>query len=72
MKQVIPFGKYKGRPISNLPADYLRWLSQQTGGDLDYWAKLAYKQLEIVNEEHDLDSIADDFLRQHGYNPDRL
>lgn len=72
MKQIIPFGKYKGRPITNLPIDYLRWLSQQTNNDLCYWAQLASKQLEIVSEEHDLDSIADDFLRQHGYNPDRL
>jgi len=71
-QQVIPFGKYKGRTISSLPADYLRWLSLQVNGDLDYWAQLAKQQLLSIDQEHDLDSLADDYLRQHGFNPDKL
>ena len=71
-QHVIPFGKYKGRTISSLPIDYLRWLSSQVNGDLDNWAQLAKKQLLSIDQEHDLESLADDYLRQHGFNPDKL
>lgn len=71
-KLIIPFGKYKGRPISNLPLDYLRWLSFQVNGDLDHWARLAKDQLVNIDQENDLDSLADDYLRQHGYDPNKL
>lgn len=71
-KQIIPFGKYKGRTISSLPLDYLRWLASQVGGDLDFWAQLANDQLKNINQEADLDSLADDYLRQHGFDPNKL
>lgn len=71
-KLVIPFGKYKGMTISSLPTDYLRWLSLQVNGDLYCWAQLAKQQLLSIDQEHDLDSLADDYLRQHGFNPDKL
>jgi hypothetical protein len=28
MDTIMPFGKYKGMPVSELPLDYLRWLSE--------------------------------------------
>ena len=71
-QHVISFGKYKGRTISSLPTDYLRWLSSQANGDLDYWAQLAKQQLASIDQEYDLDSLADDYLRQHGFNPNKL
>jgi len=72
LKQTIPFGKYKGRTVSSLPIEYLRWLSLQINGDLSYWAQLAQEQLKNIDELNDLESLADDYLRQHGFNPNKL
>jgi len=71
-RTVLPFGKYKDKSISQLPDNYLRWLARQTNGDLDYWAQLAKKQLNERKHSDDLEQIADDFLRSHGFDPDSL
>lgn len=67
-KTTIPFGKFRGTPITNIPSDYLNWLSKQTNTDLNYWATLAKEELDKRGSDEDLEAIADDFLRQHGYN----
>jgi hypothetical protein len=28
----MPFGKYKGRPLNEVPMDYLRWLVRECSG----------------------------------------
>ena len=71
-RTVLNFGKHTGKSISQLPSDYLRWLTRQTNTDLEYWAGLAKSELNDRGEEDDLQAMADDFLRQHGIEPDSL
>lgn len=71
-KTTIPFGKFRGTPIENIPSDYLSWLSNQTNTDLYYWASLAKKELGIRGDSEDLEAMADDFLRQSGIDPKTL
>lgn len=45
----IPFGKYKGKRLSDLPYDYLVWLSGVSWnvGDLnEHWGRLAKGEVE--------------------------
>lgn len=71
-RTVLNFGKHNGKSISQLPTDYLRWLAKQSNTDLEYWAGLAKIELSERGEEEDLQAMADDFLRQHGIEPDSL
>jgi uncharacterized protein (DUF3820 family) len=63
----MPFGKYKGVPVENLPDDYLCWLVQavqlrgalriavfqQLGLDINFYEHLEAKiaQLEVTNQQ---------------------
>lgn len=69
---ILPFGKYKGCSIEQLPTSYLRWLARQVNTDLEYWAEVAKKELDDRQEGDDLEAMADDFLRQWGIEPDSL
>lgn len=40
--KIMPFGKHKGMPIKNLPADYVRWLVRQP--DIDQYLKIALQK----------------------------
>ena len=69
----IPFGKYKGSKISQLPIDYLEWMVKKLkGGDFNEYAILAAEVLESPAIEQqkssaNLDILATEFLRKHGY-----
>ena len=71
-RTILNFGKHSGKSISQLPSDYLRWLAQQINTDLEYWAGLAKTELAERGEQEDLQAMADDFLRQHGIEPDSI
>lgn len=47
---IMPFGKYKGQPLINVPADYLLWLYKQMSipGDLK---KYIQDNLEVLKKE---------------------
>jgi hypothetical protein len=41
---LIDFGKHKGKPVSKVPAEYLRWIGLNVKGD--YWARIVKKEME--------------------------
>lgn len=47
---IIPFGKFKGTKLANIPADYFVWLNEQD------WCTKAYKDYiednkDVLNQE---------------------
>ncbi len=68
----MPFGKYKGIPISKIPISYLEFMMPKLkGGD---FSELGLLFEEILNSPKlrqeqktaDLDQAATDFLKDHG------
>lgn len=39
---VMPFGKHQGRPLYQIPTNYLEWLSSKV--DMDWWLEQAVEQ----------------------------
>ena len=37
----MPFGKYKGKPMQDVPASYLFWLWTECGKEVDYASDVA-------------------------------
>jgi hypothetical protein len=69
IEQKMPFGKYKGRKIKNLPVGYLEWMVdnfKESYPELVTAAKQAIDNLSEF-ENIDLDKAADEFLEKHGY-----
>ena len=69
IERKMPFGKYRGRKIKNLPIGYLNWLIDnvhESFPDIVELAKLALKNAGDY-ENLDLDAAADEFLRSHGH-----
>ena len=67
----IPFGRYRGSKMKNLPKSYLNWMTEKLKNtDFHEFALTAQKVLntrEKFVHEDDLDQAADDWLKQHGY-----
>ena len=73
----LPFGKHKRKRLRECPDGYLRWVSENLlDTDFHEYAFIAKKILEKREKEdapvHDLKLAADEFLRNHGYNPRKL
>ena len=62
INQIMPFGKYAGRPLLKLPEPYLVWFNQQGFPD----GKLG-EQLALMYEvkRNGLEEILEPMLRQH-------
>lgn len=63
--------------LRDVPTSYLKWMIEKLrGGDFDNWALAAEKIYnEKMKEETDqktLEDQADNFLRNHGFNPHKL
>lgn len=69
----MPFGRYKGRKIFDLPRGYLDWMSKKfLGGDFNDFALAAKEvlnssEMKMEQESMDLDEMGTEFLKQHGY-----
>jgi hypothetical protein len=73
----VPFGRKpdKGKPLCRCSDSFLRWIVQHMKDtDFHVWAYHAEKVLagrqgkeRALAEEDNLDSSADQFLRNHGY-----
>ena len=52
-ESLMPFGKYKGEKMANVPADYLLWLYQNSNvfGDLKAYIK---DNLDVIKSEIEL------------------
>lgn len=70
MNRILPFGPYKGQTIDAVPENYLHQLAKSDCSE--YWKDLAKQVLSDINNEHKLDSMADDFLKRNGIDPRRL
>jgi len=47
----MPFGKYKGKKISELPSNYLLWMAENMAdGELCYAADKEYQERTKLNE----------------------
>jgi len=59
---LMPFGKYKGTPLRNVPISYLRWLWDQrpmSNKQLEKYISLAIKADDMENEEDDGETCLD-------------
>lgn len=73
----LPFGKHKRKRLRDCPDNYLRWVGENLlDTDFHEYAFIAKKILEKREREdapvYDLNLAADEFLRNHGYNPKKL
>lgn len=51
----MPFGKYKGMPMSDVPASYLHWF-WVNGGDQDYRSSVSdyiRRNIHVLKREYD-------------------
>jgi len=50
MVEIMPFGKYKGKPLSKVPPDYIAWLNKQGAFDKseNKALKAAFEKLEVL------------------------
>lgn len=70
---ILPFGKYKNRRMKDCPIDYIKWIADSLA-DTDFHEYAIVAKDYVARYEHELDveKAADDFLRQHGFNPNNL
>ena len=74
----IPFGRtYRGRRICDCPSSYLKWMSTNLWDTDFHEFALVAKRLVAEREEEDtqtadLEAAADEFLRKHGIDPNKL
>lgn len=73
----LTFGKHKGKPLKALPLSYLQWMADNLrDSDLHDWARAAESFLASTGQREQrklsLDEQADQVLRDHGIDPDRV
>lgn len=56
----MPFGKYKGEDVCDLPIDYIKWLEEQ-----DWVRDELRKELQHEIEKHDGDRPGKGIQRNH-------
>ena len=73
----IPFSKYKGTKLRDLPDGFLQWLIEKLmESDFHDWAAAAQTELQRRQAEggtvQSLEEAANEFLRNAGYDPRKL
>lgn len=73
----IPFSRYKGTRLRDLPDGFLNWMTKTLPNtDFHDWAKAAEEELERRQRENssvqDLEQQADSLLRDAGFDPRKL
>jgi hypothetical protein len=68
----LPFGKYKGRRVKEVPTKYLQWLAKLTDVGFEPYVRVAQELLKDPACNDSLEKRADAFLRQHGVDPEEF